>query len=73
MLDVMLGNCATNGFGVQLTRANVKAHLAAILADRETYARAHPAEIQWVQRVVAEVTGGGKKVDSKAAPKVEAK
>ncbi len=41
-------------FGVKLTRANLKEHLALILEDRQRYVRANPAEIEWVHRIVAE-------------------
>ncbi len=57
VLDIMLGNCPTNGFGAKLTRANLKTHLAQVLADRAVFARTNAADVQWVHHVVAEVTG----------------
>ncbi len=60
ILDAMLGgpNAAKvldgRPFGVELTRFNLTSHLEQTRQDREAYAAANAAEIQWVHRIVTE-------------------
>ena len=56
VLDEVFGGTGTNAFGVKLDRANLQAHLARIKEDRSAYARTNAAEIQWVQRIMSEVS-----------------
>ena len=53
VLDEMLANSSPHQFGVKLTRANVREHLARILEDRAAYARTNASDIQWVQGIMA--------------------
>jgi hypothetical protein len=48
MLDAIYGPPGTARFGVRLDRANLAAHQARMLMDRDTYAEQNPAEIRWV-------------------------
>ena len=54
MLDRMLGQ-TPGEFGVLISPANIEAHLQKIREQRETYAGAHAAEVQWVQRTARQV------------------
>ena len=56
MLEAMYGSKGTNDFGVKLSRSNLTAHLAGILQDRAAYALTNANEIQWVERILSEVT-----------------
>lgn len=56
MLDRMFGPPGTNEFGVLLNRTNCQPHLTRILEDRAAYAKAHPEEMAWIQRIVKEST-----------------
>jgi hypothetical protein len=56
MLDEIFASSDPSQFGVKLTRANVREHLARVLADRAAYARTNVADIQWVQRIMSEET-----------------
>lgn len=55
LLDVVYGPGGTNAFGVKLTHTNIEQHLARTLEDRAQYVRANAAEIQWIERVAAEI------------------
>jgi hypothetical protein len=56
MLDKMFGPPGTNEFGVLLNRTNCQAHLTRILEDRAAFAKAHPDDMAWLQRIVKEST-----------------
>jgi hypothetical protein len=60
MLDAIFGGQDPNGFGIRLEQSNLKAHLARILEDRAVYARTNAADIQWVQRVMADAEASRK-------------
>jgi hypothetical protein len=47
------------GFGGKLTTNNVAAHLARLRTEREAYAASHPDEIEWINRLAAEVKRRG--------------
>ncbi len=53
MIDEVFGQPGTNQFGVKLTQANVQAHLARIVADRDAYVRTNAADIKWVEGIIA--------------------
>ena len=55
MLDSIYGFAGTNQFGVKLDRANVQRHLADIFKDRAEFARTNAADLQWVQRIDADI------------------
>lgn len=54
MLDRMLDPASTNQLGTRLDRATLEPHLAQLRADREAYARTHPDEIAWAERLLHE-------------------
>ena len=60
MLDRMFGT-ATNDFGAKITAANIEEHLQRIINQRETYARTHPDEVQWVERICTAALASRKK------------
>jgi len=55
MLDAMFGHPGTNTCGVRLDRSHIESHLARILEDRAAYARTNATDLQWAQRIIAEV------------------
>jgi hypothetical protein len=56
MLDRMFGPPGTNEFGVLINQTNFQAHQTRILEDRAAYAKAHPDDMAWIQRIVKEST-----------------
>jgi hypothetical protein len=60
MLDRMFLQ-STNDFGARISVANVEEHLRRVREQRGAYARMHPEEIQWVQRIVKQALAARKK------------
>jgi hypothetical protein len=56
IIDAMFGPSTTNQIGIALSRSNLQEHLARIREDRSTYVRTNSADIQWVGRIVADLT-----------------
>ncbi|HWQ93067.1 MAG TPA: hypothetical protein VN673_15440, partial [Clostridia bacterium] len=55
ILDALCGS-PTNQLGAKLTCGTVKEHLARILEDRVAFARTQPAEVEWIQQILSEVS-----------------
>jgi hypothetical protein len=51
----------TNEFGARIWAGNVETHLQAIQQQRERYAREHPSEVQWVQKISRQALAARKK------------
>jgi hypothetical protein len=60
MLEQMFGTAIDN-FGAKISAANIEEHLQRIRDERESYARTHTDEVEWVRRISKEALASRKK------------